>query len=209
MVKTLEKGADKVQKICDALRKETLEPAELEAKRVIEGAKKRADHMIAEAKKEAEEIISNVHHKMEQERNVFHSSLEQAAKQTLEKLKQDIENQLFNEEMNRLVESQAADPAVISRLITALITAIEKEGLKTELSAIIPKTLDVEKVNQLLGKSVLDKLKEKSVTLGPFAGGAQLKLLDNKMTIDISDRAIKEQLSKFLRKDFRQLLFKS
>lgn len=39
-MKSLEKGKDKIQKICDKLRGKTLEPAEKEARQILEDAKK-------------------------------------------------------------------------------------------------------------------------------------------------------------------------
>ena len=51
MTKTLEKGEDKIQKICDALRRETLEPAKAEAEQL---------RLVAEAKAEAYRKISEV-----------------------------------------------------------------------------------------------------------------------------------------------------
>jgi V/A-type H+-transporting ATPase subunit E len=90
-----------------------------------------------------------------------------------------------------------------------MIQAIEKDGISTDFSALIPKVASVQELNALLGKSVLERLKEGSVVVGDFAGGAKLKLHDKKMTIDISDSALKELFSRYLRKDFRKLLFGS
>lgn len=54
-MKSLETGKDKIQKICDALKKETLEPAKQEAREVIENARLQAAEIVTAAKKEAEE----------------------------------------------------------------------------------------------------------------------------------------------------------
>lgn len=54
-MKGTEPGKDKVKKICDILRRETLEPAENEAKQIIDSAKEQAKQMISAAHKEAEE----------------------------------------------------------------------------------------------------------------------------------------------------------
>ena len=57
-------------------------------------------------------------------------------------------------------------------------------------------------------KIVVQALKERSVVLSDLAGGIQLKLHDKKMTIDLSDEALKELLATYIaRKDFRKLLF--
>ena len=76
------------------------------------------------------------------------------------------------------------------------------------MSAIIPQSVSAKEVNRFLGEGILNRLKEKSVELGEFAGGAQVKLHDKKMTIDITDKSLMELLSGYVRKDFRKLLFK-
>jgi len=207
MEKTLEKGEEKIQKICDALRKETLEPAKQEAEELINEAKLRAEQIIAEARQESEKILAHARENVEQERNVFHSSLEQASRQSVEELRQEIEHRLFNDELEQLVSKQTKDPKVIGKLVDAIVKAIEKEGLKTDISVVIPNTVKPDEVNAVLGEGVLKKLKDGGVKLGGFSGGAQVKLLEKKMTIDITERSLIDLLSKYLRKDFRQLLF--
>lgn len=209
MVKTLEKGEDKIQKICDALRKETLEPAKREAEALIEEAKARAEHIIKEAHHQADKIHDQAKRAIEQETNVFHSSLEQAGKQALEELRQAVEHKLFSEELHKALEKQAADPKVIARLIESIVGAIQKEGIATELSALIPKVVSAKEVNALLGDGILKRLREKSVVLDEFEGGAKVKLVDKKMTIDISEGALVELLESYVRKDFRKLIFKT
>ena len=48
-MKGLESGKDKIQKICDALRKETLEPAKQEAREIVENAHMQASEIVTEA----------------------------------------------------------------------------------------------------------------------------------------------------------------
>lgn len=207
MDKTLEKGEEKIQKICDALRKETLEPAKKEADELISDAKARGEQIIAEARQEAAKILAHARENIEQERNVFHSSLDQASRQSIEELRQTIEKKLFNDELHHLVAKQTQDPKVIGKLITAIVEAIQKEGLKTEVSAVIPEMVKPEEVNGVLAEGVLKKLKDGGVKVGEFGGGAQVKLIDQKMTIDITEQSLIDLLSKYLRKDFRELIF--
>lgn len=207
MEKTLERADTRIQKICDALRHETLEPAKEEAARIIEAARKQAADIVKEGEKHAESLLAISRKTIEKERNVFNSTLEQASKQSLEELKQNIETKLFNSELDRLLSKELTNPEVISQLIGSMIQAIQKEGLSTDFSVIIPKVASAQELNQLLGKAVLEKVKEGTVTVGDFGGGVKLKLHDRKMTIDISDSALKELFSTYLRKDFRKLLF--
>lgn len=208
-MKNLETGEDKIQQICDAIRKETLEPALRDAQKTVDEAKAKADQIIAEAKKQAEKIIAQSREQVEQERNVFQSSLSQSTKQSLESLRQSIETKLFNDQIQTLIENNTSNPKVVADLINAIVKAIEKEGIDTQLSAVIPKNVPAAEVNKLLLAEVANRLKDKSVEVGNFAGGAQVKLVGKRMTIDISDAALKELLSSYVRKDFRNTIFNS
>lgn len=208
-MKTLERDQDKIQKISNKLRHEILEPAQEEARKIIEEAKKKANHINSEAEKQAEELIQAGRKAIEQERNVFHSSLQQAAKQVMEALRQSIEHNLFNEELHKILVHATSNPKVIAQLITAIITAIEKEGVSVDLSAVIPKSVSVKEVNDFLTENILHKLKEHSVVLGDFVGGAQVKLINKNLTIDISEDTLMDLIARYLRKDFRKLIFGS
>lgn len=206
-MKTLDKEQDKIAMIMEALRKETLEPAQVEAQKIIEEAKKQAEGILSEADKQSKQILQKAKSEIEQERNVFHSSLVQAAKQSIEALRQEIEKTLFNSQLDVVLETQTADPKLIAALVNAIVQAIENEGLKANLEAVIPKQASAREVNQLLLKGVIEKLKDHSVTIGAFTGGAQVKLIDRRLTIDITESALKELLSAFVRKDFRKMIF--
>lgn len=204
---TLEKAQDKIQKICDKLRRETLEPAEKEAQAIIKDAQKKAEEILSEAESHAEQLIKQARGQIEQERNVFHTALQQAAKQALESLRQEIEHKFFNEGLQRQLENSMSDPKVIADLINGIVKALEKEGLSSDLTAIIPRLISPDQINALLIENVRKQLKGKNLEIGAFAGGAQVKLQGKKMTIDLTDQAIKELLSNYMRKDFRKLIF--
>jgi V/A-type H+-transporting ATPase subunit E len=206
-MKGTESGKDKVKKICDILRRETLEPAEIEAEQIIRSAKEQADQMIAAAHTEIEGLHLEAHQEIERQRNVFQSSLTQACKQAMEALKQSIEEKLFNQELSRLITKYTQDPKVLAQLVTAIIKGIEKEGAEAVLSVYIPAAVPARSVNMLLVHEVLEKLKEKSVLVGPLTGGIEIKLHKENMTIDISDIALKELVANYIRKDFRELIF--
>jgi len=202
-----EKGTDKIQKICDTLRKETLEPAKQEAQNIIADAHAKAAKIVKEAEQETKILHEQARKSIEQERNVFQSSLEQAARQGLEALRQSIEHKLFNEELEKVIEKHTADPTVIAQVINAIVEALQKDGLSADLSAFIPKHVSSEKVNALLLQNVMSKLREKGVALGDFAGGAEIKVHGKRLTIDITDKTLQEILAAYARKDFRQLIF--
>jgi len=208
-MKGIETGKDKVKKICDILRRETLEPAEIEAEQIIRAAKEQAEQIVTAAHKEAEKAHLEAREEIERQRNVFQSSLSQACKQAMESLKQNIEEKLFNQELSRLITKQTQDPKVLALLVTAVVKGIEKDGLEAVLSVYIPAAVPARAVNMLLAHEILERLKEKSVLVGPLTGGIEIKLHKENITIDISDAALKELVANYIRRDFRELIFGS
>ncbi|MDP1879690.1 MAG: V-type ATP synthase subunit E [Parachlamydiaceae bacterium] len=206
-MRSLEKGQDRIQKICDKLRHEIIDPAKLEAEEIVKEAQLAAEKIIQEAQRHSEQLIKQARGLIEQEKNVFHSSLQQASKQVVEALRQEIEHKFFNDELQSILEKELSDPKIISELINGIVKAIESEGLSTDLSAVIPRLVSPENVNALLLEGVRKRLKGNPLDLGPFAGGAQVKLHGKKMTLDLSDQAIKEMLANYVRKDFRKMIF--
>lgn len=206
-MKGTESGKDKVKKICDVLRRETLEPAEKEAEEIIRSAKEQADQIIASAHQEVDKLHLETRQEIERQRNVFQSSLNQACKQAIDALKQSIEEKLFNQELARLITKHTQDPKILAQLVTAVIKGIEKEGIEAAISVYIPAAVPARAVNMLLAHEVLEKLKENSVLIGPLTGGIEVKLHKENITVDITDAALKELVANYIRKDFRELIF--
>lgn len=206
-MKAIESGKDKVKKICDVLRKETLEPALLEAEQIVQSAKQEAERLISQTMAQIEQLKQEAALEIAREKNVFEASLSQACKQALSFLKQDIENKILDQQLLSLLSRALQEPRTLSNLITALIQAIDKEGMDVSLSAYIPAAIPARAVNELLGAALLERLKEKSVLIGSMAGGIALVLHQNKMTIDLSDKALKDLVAGYIRKDFRDMIF--
>jgi V/A-type H+-transporting ATPase subunit E len=203
----IETGRDKVKKICDVLRKETIEPAKREAEEIIQEARQEAETLLIEAQKLAEKMVADARKEVEREKTIFISALQQACKQTLAALKQDIEGKLFNKQLSHLISKNTQDPKLLAGLITAVVHAVEKEGTEANLSVYIPAAVPAHDVNVLLSKEILAKLKEKSVLIGSFGGGIEVKMHDGNITLDISDATLKELVANYIRKDFRELFF--
>ncbi|HEU63783.1 MAG: V-type proton ATPase subunit E [Candidatus Anoxychlamydiales bacterium] len=203
----LESGEDKIQKICESIRNETLLPAREQAKEIVENAHIQSDLIIKKAHKEKERMISQAKKEIEKERKIFDSALNLATRQALEVLKQKIENELFSKNLKDVIVSETKDPKVIANLINVLVKTIEKFGIDADVSVYIPKEVDVKEINKLLLKEAVSKLKEKEVLLGDFEGGIKLKIHDKEITIDISNDAIKNLVADYLRADFRSLIF--
>ncbi|MCP5469244.1 MAG: V-type ATP synthase subunit E [Chlamydiales bacterium] len=204
----LETGKDKIKKICDQLRAETLDPAKEEAQAIIQKAEEKSRSIIHDAEERAKALIQKAHDQLVQERKVFETSLAAACKQGVEALRQDIESKLFSDELAAWVQKQTVDPKLQAELLSALISAVQKEGTSADFAGFIGTAVPKEALMAALGQQVLDKLQGKEVKVADFIGGVQLKLRDRRMILDISDEALKDLIGKYIRKDFRPLLFK-
>jgi V/A-type H+-transporting ATPase subunit E len=206
-MKPTETGKDKVKKICEVLRKETLEPAQKEAYELLKKTREEAEGIVAAARKEAENLRTDARKEIERKKAVFDASLKQAGQQAIESLKQAIMERLFNPVLNELISKQLNESKTLAKLIDTIIEAIEKQGLEGDISAFIAAAIPVREVNALLVPKVLERLREKGVLAGGFAGGVEIKLHKTNITLDMSENAVRDLISTFVRKDFREVLF--
>ncbi len=208
-MKTIETGKDKVKKICEVLKKETLDPAREEAQQILANARTESEKLIKEAKIQIQKMQEAARLEINEERNVFQASINLACRQAISTLKQDIETQIFNEALANSLDQFTNDPKILGELMSAIVVSLEKEGIHGDLEALVSSKVNAEQVNKHLLKGVLDRLKEKSVVLSDMTGGAQVKLFEKNMTLDISDQALKNLVGNFLRSSFRSILFES
>jgi len=206
-MKGLESGKDKVRKICDVLKRETLEPAKQEAEEIVAIARRAGDEILADAQAVAEKMIEEARQEIEKHKAIFKASLAQACRQSIDALKEKIETKLFNPELAHLIAKPVQDPKVVAQMITAVVKAIERDGLECDLSAAIASTVPAREVNELLASQVIEKLKEKGVLLSAIGGGVEIKLVQDNVTIDLTDATLRELVANYIRKDFREFIF--
>lgn len=130
-----------------------------------------------------------------------------ASKQALESLRQKIEHELFQPALTESVHKSLSQPEVMAKLLQAIIEGIEKEGIDSDLTAFVGKSVSSKEVNQLLLKKIAERLKEKGVVIGDFKGGIKVVLHKDKITIDLSEEALKDLMTSFVRKEFREMFF--
>jgi V/A-type H+-transporting ATPase subunit E len=204
-MKGLETGKDKIQKICDALKKETLEPAKQEAREIIENAHLQASEIVKEAQKTADERIHSAEKEIEEKKKIFQASLQIACRQGIEQLKQKIQEQLFDRQLAETVAKEMGDAKIIANLISSFMRSMEEKGIEEEFIAVIPKGTSPRSISSLLAAQILEKLQVQPA--GDFEGGVQIRLKGRQITIDISDAAVRELIAQYIRRDFRELVF--
>jgi V/A-type H+-transporting ATPase subunit E len=207
-MKNLETGKDKIQKICDAIRKETLEPAKQEAREIIENAHLQASEIVQEAKEAAAAMKKEALNEIAERQKVFESSLNLACRQGIESLKQKIERDLFAKELTELVDKEMVRPEIIAELIQSFMRSLEDQGIEEDFEVLIPKSISPRSINGLLAQGILDRLKKHSVELGDFHGGVKIRMKGRDITIDISEEVVRELIANYIRRDLRDLVFK-
>jgi len=207
MDKTADENANKIQKICDLLRKETIEPAKQEAREIVENAHLSAKQIIEEANQEKQRIEKQTHDELEKKKAAFIASLQVSSRQAVEQLKQSIQAELFTNHIKEKVAKATQDPQLVAEIINSLVEAIRNDGIDSDLELVLSKNLTKEKIEKWLTSSVNEQLDKKQVALADIAGGAKIKMVDNNITLDMSDEAISSLLINYLREDFRKLIF--
>jgi V/A-type H+-transporting ATPase subunit E len=208
-MKGLETGKDKIQKICDALRKETLEPAKQEAREIVENAHLTASEIVSDAKKVADAMLLKAEKEIEEKKKIFESSLGLACRQGIERMKQMIEKELFNPELAHLVEREMGDPKTVAHILNSFLKEMEEKGVEDDFIAFIPKSITPRSITALLTQHAIERLKNDRLVVGEFAGGVQIQFQGRKITIDISGAALRELIAQYIRRDFRELVFTS
>jgi V/A-type H+-transporting ATPase subunit E len=203
----METGKEKIDRICALLKEETIKPAQEQVKELLDNARNKAEKIISDANSQKQALLKQAEVEIEKKKKIFDTSLDLGAKNTLETLRQTIEKNLFSEKLQELVAEKSSDETVISDFLSVVTEAIKKEGLESDLQAQVAKNVSKENIIKLLAGKVGEQLDKEKIIEGNFAGGAKLSLVDKQMTIDLSDRALKDLLAEFLQKDFRQILF--
>ena len=205
-MKSLVEGSTVVQQIGEELRNNVLNPARETAKTIVADAEATALDIRKQAEQEAAALLAEARLHIETEKRAFQISLKQACKQALGALRHAIETELLNPELHQFAAKALSNPHTVAKLITAIIQAVEKEGLTGDFTLILSQALTAEEILAELAPSLKQTLHQGKVLKGKFAGGVKLRFDEKRVTIDISDEALVELLSTF-REGFREALF--
>lgn len=206
-MKRSESGQDQLQRICDVLRRDTLEPALVEARRIEEEARSFARKLTDETIYKCQEQERASRQQIEQHKKVFDDNIKQALSQALGLLRQEIEEQLFSKALTQLLASRMQDAEQMARVLDVLVEAIKQDGLDADIEVALGRAIDKQQLLQALTPAIKDCLQDARFATGLFAGGLAVHVQDEHLVIDVSDDALRELLARFLRKDFRQMLF--
>lgn len=206
-----EKASDKVKTICRLITEETLTPAKKEAQETINLAKNEAQVILEEAHKEAKLIQERCDREVEHKLSVMQASLDMAVKQAILFLKQEITEHFFSKELHHMLTKEMENRDWVAKLLEAMVVSLEKEGISSELHAVLPKTTTRDQIVHSLTKAVADRLKqagEKGITVGNMIG-VELKPAGENFTLSVTEEALHQIIAKYVHRDLREKIFTS
>ena len=188
-----------IQDLIASIKKDGIESATNESKKILEEARKEADRIVNEAKKERDKIIADGKKTIEIERESSISSVKQAARDVSLTLRKNLEEK-FQKILGQKVSS-ALDEKVLAEAIVAVVKG-ESDGCVVEVNKDM-----VDKVNALLTSQFASDL-EKGVTLrssSSVSGGFRVYSKDGSAYIDLTDDEITKLLYPYLSSSLKEL----
>jgi len=215
MVETT-KSSSGVQELIDRIRAAGVQAAQEEADRLLRHARQQATEIVAQAKVEAEATQAKARAEIEAHRLASTEALKLAARDTVLDLEARVISR-FEEFVKRLVTSATRDKELVRSIVLVLAGHAADEFIQD-------KEIEVRISNSLLegqtgpmfkeeGKLAIlglssDMLREgvELVSDGEIEGGARVRLVRDKLEIDLSDRAIARMISQRLIPRFKAIM---
>ena len=205
-----------VQELIDRIRDQGVQAAQEEADRLLRDARKQAAEIVAQAKSEADATQAKAHAEIEAYEAASMDALRLATRDTVLDLKARVMNR-FEEFVKRLVISATRDEELVRDIVLVLAGHAAAEFIKDkDIVVRVSRSLlqsqgdpefKEEGKQAILGLSS-DMLREglELATDDEIEGGARVQLLQDKLEIDLSDRAIARMISQRLLPRFKAIL---
>ncbi|MGJ0429559.1 hypothetical protein [Methylobacter sp.] len=197
-----------VQALIDRIRDQGVQKAKEDAARILAEAEAKAAQLISDAKKETDQMRAETTSEIEAERAAASEALKLSARDTVLQLK-NLVSTAFEGFVRRLVTTATQDQELLKNLILVLAghsvdEFIKDKDIQIMLSEAVLAGQSDPKLRDL-GKQVIlslssDMLRE-GVELLPdssISGGAKVRLVNEQLEIDLSDKAIAKMLAERL-----------
>lgn len=205
-----------VQNLIDRIRDQGVQAAQEEADRLLREARQRATEIVAQAKAEADATQEKTRAEIEAYRAASNDALRLAARDTVLQLKAGVISR-FEEFVKRLVTSATRDKELIRNIVLVLAGHAADEFIKDkDIQVRISRSLLEDQADPVLMKegnlAILglssDMLRE-GLELLPnqdVEGGARVRLVQDKLEIDLSDRAVARMIAQKLIPRFKAIM---
>ena len=214
-------AANGVDALIARLRDEGVADGRAQGEQIVKDAQVRAELIIKQAHEKANEILTEARQEADSLKKAGNQALEVAARDAMLSLKMEL-SQRFTGEVRRLVGVEVQKPELLQRLIREIAGRAKDEiGDAQSVEILLPRNVvgfeELSRNPEELEHGILthfirlihqDPLRE-GITFGVASdnqGGLRIRLVDQEVVLDISDRAIAEVLLQYLQPRFRALL---
>ncbi len=216
------KVASGVQELISRLRDEGVQAGREKSDQVVREAEEQASRIVAQAKAEAKEILSKARGDIETEKASAMESLRVALRDTELKFEAELKAD-FSAHVRRLVSVEMSDKKFLRRVILAIagVAAGDKAVGDKPVEIMLPKDLfeTGDKGPKLTKKGqagmrrlvlgISGDMFREGIDLKPsddISGGIRIRLVDENLEIDLSDKAISDLLLQNLLPRYRDIV---
>jgi V/A-type H+-transporting ATPase subunit E len=205
-----------VQNLVDRIRDQGVLAATEKANKILRDAEAKSAKMLADAKLEVERLRENARIEIESNREAALEALKLSARDTVLQLKSGISS-AFEVFVQKLVTSATRDEKFIKSIVLVLAGQVEKELIgDKEIEILISESILTGQPNEKLrerSKQIIlglsSEMLREGVELVPSSdieGGARVRLVKEKLEIDLSDKAISKLLYQRILPRFQSIL---
>lgn len=196
-----EKG---VQQLMDRLKNQGKEAGEIEAKKILQNAKVKASELITDAKSKIDAMQKEAKEKIDSEKLAANEAIKIAFRDAEMTLRNKFREE-FSQHVKRLISKELQDTSYIKELVLKVAGAKKEEIDKAEKLEILTPS---ESLKQLV-LGISHEVLRSGVDLKPsndFQGGIRVRLVNEKLEIDLTDEAISELLLTYLLPRYRDIV---
>ena len=205
-----------VQNLVDRIRDQGVLAATEKANKILRDAEAKSAKMLADAKLEVERLRENARIEIESNRAAALEALKLSARDTVLQLKS-VVSSAFEVFVQRLVTSATRDEKFIKSIVLVLADHAQKEligdkEIEIHISESILTGETNEKMSERTKQTILglsSEMLREGVELIPSSeieGGARVRLVKDKLEIDLSDKAISKLLYQRILPRFQSIL---
>ncbi|WP_374088945.1 hypothetical protein [Methylomicrobium lacus] len=205
-----------VQDLVDRIRDQGVLAATEKANKIVRDAEAKSAKMLADAKLEVERLRENARIEIEANHAAALEALKLSARDTMLQLKAKVSS-AFEVFVQRLVTSATRDEQFIKSIVLVLANHVEKELIgDKEIQILISESIltgqPIEKLRDRTKQTILglsSEMLREGVELIPSSeieGGASVRLVKDKLEIDLSDKAISKLLYQRILPRFQAIL---
>ena len=198
---------NKLQELTDRLYKEGLSKVKEEGEAILAEASRKAEEIIAAAKKEADAVLRDARKEAEDFRTKVEGDVKMAATQSIQAVRNDIENLMVGKLTDSAVNASLADVEFIKEAIKAVAMNFNAQEA-VDLEAVLPEALKGELEPFIKGelagalKGGISASFSKKVS-----GGFNIGPKDGSYFISFTDETFRSLISEYLRPATRKILF--